>query len=153
MAEVNAREALIQAGVSQAQVEDVLRNLQSQQLVLAPAQAAPLPEAGTVELLRTDLWLESATSALSTRQLEELWTVCGLSQNDFDSLSDIVARRSRFHRCLVNVMITCLCAIGFSFLLLLAQVLLTTALCTGLQRALTKTSISRSSARQLRAQD
>ncbi|CAE7811916.1 unnamed protein product [Symbiodinium sp. KB8] len=68
--------------------------------------------AGTVasrnpaELLRTDLCLESL-SALSTRQLEELRTVCGLSQNDYDSLSDIVARRSRFHRCLVIGKMAC----------------------------------------------
>ena len=38
MAEVSSREALLQAGVSEAQVEDVLRNLQSQQLFLAGSE-------------------------------------------------------------------------------------------------------------------
>ncbi|CAE7233687.1 unnamed protein product [Symbiodinium sp. CCMP2592] len=93
MAEVNSREALLQAGVSEAQVEDVLQNLQSQQLVLAPAPDPP-------EWFSTVLWSDSVVSALSKKQLEEMKGACSLSESAFDALSDIVERGFQLPRCL-----------------------------------------------------
>ncbi|CAE7587879.1 unnamed protein product [Symbiodinium sp. CCMP2456] len=111
MAEVNSREALLQAGVSQAQVEDVLRNLQSQQLVLAPA---PDPQ----KSFSTALWREEF-SPLSKGQLEEMKRVCSLSESDFDALSDILERSYRFHRRLGIGMMACMFVTGLSAILLL----------------------------------
>lgn len=80
--EVHMREALRQAGVSEAQVEGVVQNLELQNLVLVPAQATPVAEANAVATPDGRTWLSLEIRALEPRQeqLEALERAASLSR-------------------------------------------------------------------------
>ena len=112
--EVNMRDALLQAGVSEAQVEGVVQNLELRNLALGPAPAPPVAEdialaaPGLRVKVVLDFWRFSVFSPLGRGQLEALRRVLSLSQIDIDALGDIVERCFRIQRCCGITIALCL---------------------------------------------